>query len=331
MFDPADPDIPEIKRLRAEGASIREIVRQLQAQGRGRGELFISEVIKSMAVSEKGASFSDKKRDIAPRLPDPAPEAGGPKLPEPCHAEYKAVEVNEPGVWGVISDIHIPYHDKRTIEKFVEECQEKRVSGILLNGDILDCYQLSDFLREPGAPQMKEEILKGREFLAWLRGKFPKARIIYKEGNHDDRLKRYLARRAPEIYELEDIWLPNLLRINDLGAEWVGDKRVIMLGKLPVIHGHEYSGGGGVMPARWFYLRTGGSVLGGHFHQPSYYPFRTIRDEEVGCWSTGCACFLSPAYRPLNQWAHGWAMVEIHQGGGYRVHPRRLLKSGQVA
>ena len=51
MFDPADPDIPEIKRLRAEGASIREIVRQLQAQGRGRGELFISESLNGGSIA----------------------------------------------------------------------------------------------------------------------------------------------------------------------------------------------------------------------------------------------------------------------------------------
>lgn len=318
MIDPLDPAVIRIRQLHAAGDSIRKIVRTLQAEGIGRGDRFIKSVIEAAT-------------NPAPRLPDPAPEAGGPSLPEPCKLDYTGLHVDTPGHWGVLSDIHIPCHDKRTIEKFVEECQQRSVKGILLNGDVLDMCQISDHIKDPTAPGMKEEIEKGRAFLAWLRSKFPQARIIYKEGNHDDRLKRFLAQRAPEIYDLDDIFLPNLLRVNDVGAEWVGDKRVIHLGKLPVIHGHEYSGGGGVMPARWFYLRTGGSVLGGHFHQSSFYPFRTIKDEEVGCWSTGCACYLSPAYRPLNQWNHGWAMVELYQGGGYYVQNRRLLKSGQLA
>ena len=264
-------------------------------------------------------------------LPAPAPEAGGPTLPDPSPIEYEPFVIDVPGTWGVLSDVHIPFHDKATIERFVEECLQRNVAGILLNGDVLDCYQLSDHCKEPTAPRMREEIMKGRQFLEWLRSKFPAARIVYKEGNHDDRLKRYLAQRAPDIYDLEDVWLPNLLRIPDVGAEWVGDKRVIMVGKLPVVHGHEYPGGGGVMPARWMHLRTGGSVLCGHFHHPTYFPFRTITNQEIGCWSTGCACFLSPAYRPLNQWAHGWAVIEIFSGGAYHVHNRRLLKSGQIA
>lgn len=269
-------------------------------------------------------------RPFAPPIPEPAPEAGGPSLPDPVHYEYKPFTVDVAGPTGVLCDAHIPYHDKRTIEGWVADCARMGATTLFLNGDTLDFYQLSDYLRDPSKPRMREEIEKGRQFIEYLRGKFPRARIIYKEGNHDERLKSYLARRAPDIFDLPELRLDRLLRAHELGVEWVEDKRVVMLGKLPVIHGHEYRGGGGVMPARWLYLRTGESAVMGHLHQPTHYTFRTMTGKEVGMWSVGCACHLSPLYAPLNQWSHGWAMVELSQAGDFHVHNRRMLRDGQV-
>lgn len=263
-------------------------------------------------------------------LPEPAAEAGGASLPEPAAYEYQSFEIDSPGACGVLCDAHIPYHDKRTLQGWVDDCEKMGARSILLNGDVLDFYQLSDYLRDPSKPRMRDEILKGRQFLEYLRSKFPRARIVYKEGNHDERLKRYLATRAPDMLDLEEIRLERLLKAADYGVEWVEDKRVVMVGRLPVIHGHEYRGGGGVMPARWLYLRTGESAMMGHLHQVTYYSFRTITGKEVGMWSVGCACHLSPLYAPLNQWGHGWAMIEVAADGGFHVHNRRMLRDGKV-
>lgn len=264
------------------------------------------------------------------RLPDPAPEAGGPSLPDACVLDYSPHIIDTVGVCGILGDVHIPYHDKPTIERWVDECKRSGAKTLLLNGDVLDCYQVSDHYRDPSKPRMREEIERGRQFLEYLRSQFPRTRIVFKEGNHDERFKRYLATRAPEVFDLEDVWLPNLLRASALGIEWVADKRVVMVGKLPVIHGHEYRGGGGVQPSRWLYLRTGDSALTGHFHRTDHYTYRTVTDKEIGMWSVGCACHLKPAYAPLNQWTHGYAMCEVGTGGEYHVHNRRILKDGRV-
>ena len=311
-------ELATLSRMRSEGATFAEIGRAVN-----RSEASVRSRFRAMRIETPAAP--------ATRLPAPAPEAGGPSLPAPCNVEYTSFSVDQAGWWGVISDIHIPYHDLRTIEKWVEECRQKNVAGLILNGDVLDFYQLSDFLRDPSMPRTKDEILKGRQLLEYLRSRFPKIPIVFKKGNHDERLEKYLFGRCPDLSEIEDFQLHSLLRAKEFGVDWVEDKRVVMLGKLPVIHGHEYRGGGGVMPARWLYLRTGASAVCGHFHQPSNYTFRTIEGREVGMWSTGCACYLSPAYMPLNQWSNGYAMVEISQGGGYSVHNRRLLKNGSVA
>lgn len=275
------------------------------------------------------ASFNDIAR---PFLPDPAPEAGGPSLPDPIPLTYDPVVIDTPGRWLVLCDIHLPYHDKRTIEAAVAEGQRAGAVGVLLNGDVLDCYQLSTHYKEPDRGRFKDEIGCGRAFFAWLRSRFPRARVVYKEGNHDDRLRRYLAERAPEVFDLPDLTLPALLGLDEYGVEWVGDKRVIRMGKLHVVHGHEFRGGGGVNPARWLFLRTVTTAMCGHFHRTSEHHEQGLDRTLHGVWSVGCACYLYPQYDPNNRWNHGYAMVELHGGsnGDFTVTNRRLLPDGRV-
>lgn len=267
---------------------------------------------------------------VAARLPDPAPEAGGPGLPEPEVEQYEDYRIDTAGAWLVVSDIHLPYHDKRAIEAAVREAERRSVAGVILNGDVLDFYQCSRFSKDPSKPRIKTEIEKGRQLLEWLRSRFPRARLVFKEGNHDERLRNFLADRAPELFDLDDLHLPNLLRADGVGVEWVGDRRVIQLGKLPVIHGHEYRGSGGVMPARWLFIRAWSNALCGHFHQPSHFPATSLDNREMGVWSTGCACFLHPYYSRKNAWRHGYAVVEVNAGGTFEVTNREVLKDGRV-
>jgi hypothetical protein len=127
------------------------------------------------------------------------------------------------------------------------------------------------------------------------------------------------------VFDLDDLHLPNVVRAGEQGVEWVGDKRVIRLGKLPVVHGHEFAGGGGVSPARWLYLRAGSSALCGHFHQTSEYGFRTLDGRPQRVWSAGCLSYLHPQYRPANQWNHGYALVELAADGTFQVTNRAVL------
>jgi predicted phosphodiesterase len=316
-----DEEKEYVRAARARGDSVSDIARKLNRT---------LESVKQCLTRLRLSGDVAPRPDAVPSLPEPCPEAGGPGLPEPSDCSYEPFRIDAPGKCGIIGDLHIPYHDTATIRDWVSDCKKMGVSTLLLNGDILDCFMVSSHYREPNKPRMKEELEKGRQFLEYLRSSFPKTRIVYRMGNHDDRLRRYLAERAPEIFDIEDVHLPALLRFEQFGVECVQDKRVVMVGKLPTIHGHEYQGGGGVMPARWLYLRTGESALTSHFHQQTYYTFRTITGKEVGMWSLGCACFLSPAYRPLNQWGHGWCVVEIGQDQSYHVHSRRRLRNGQV-
>jgi predicted phosphodiesterase len=272
------------------------------------------------------------ERPVSPSaMPDPAPEAGGPGLPDPVPLSYDPYPIDTSGAWLVLGDVHLPYHDKRTVEVAVDEARRRGAVGVLLNGDLLDCYQLSSHYREPDKGRFRDEIDCGKAFLAWLRSRFPRGRIVYKEGNHDDRLRRYLAERAPALFDLPGFDLPGFLGLQNLGVEWVGDKRVIHLGRLPVVHGHEFRGGGGVNPARWLFLRAVSTALCGHFHRTSEHHEQSLDRRVHGVWSVGCACYLHPQYDPNNKWNHGYAIVDVaSRDGGFSVTNRRLLRDGRV-
>lgn len=286
---------------------------------------------------DDGSAKKAKKANKPPVPPVGEPfildETGEPVsdgLPDPIRMSYDPLQIDDVGTWGIISDVHLPYHDLNTIRKWADECKRRNVVGLVLNGDILDCYQLSSHYKDPTKARFRQELDAGKSFLKWLRQQFPKARIVYKEGNHDDRLRRYIAERAPALFDVQELDLRVLLGLDDLGVEWIADKRVIELGKLSVVHGHEFRGGGGVNPARWLYLRTGASALCGHFHRSSEHHETTLDRRQVGVWSVGCACYLYPEYDPNNKWNHGYALVELSQNGHYSVTNRKILRDGSV-
>lgn len=231
----------------------------------------------------------------------------------------------------VISDLHIPYHTTKAVTCALQDGMKEKVDGILINGDLIDFHQISRFVRDPAKRTFKEEKQMVIAFLRRLRELFPKARIVYKEANHEERLWNYLVPRLPEIFDDEDVRralsLPKLLNLDELGVEWVGEKREILLGKLSVLHGHEMRSGFAppVNPARGAYLKAKECVMVGHHHRTSEHTETTLGRKLITTWSTGCLCDLRPMYDPYNSYNHGHAIVCIDKDGGFHVQNKRQL------
>jgi len=157
----------------------------------------------------------------------------------------------------IISDLHIPYQDNDSIQKAINYGKEKKVNCILINGDVLDFAGISRHEKDWRQRSVHQEFEATRVFLNSLREHFPKAKIIFKYGNHDERFEKYLFLKAPEIFDCTDFQLEVLLKLGELKIEVVKEKRPIRIGKLTVLHGHELFGGsGGVNPARGTFLKT---------------------------------------------------------------------------
>jgi hypothetical protein len=250
-------------------------------------------------------------------------------LPDEEHNNFKPLIIGtkKPISVGVLNDIHFPYQDNTALSLALDYLRLVKPEIIILNGDILDCYSESSFTQDPSKRKMKEEILIVRNFLDTLRKTFPTSRIIFKEGNHEFRHKSFLARKAPEIFGIEEFRLEKLLGLEEFGIEWIDNKRLIEVGKLTVVHGHEFGRGffAPVNPARGFYSKAKKSVMGGHHHQISSHSAKTINGHQHVAYSVGCLCDITPEYAPINEWSHGFAIIDLNPDGTFVVHNKKII------
>lgn len=227
---------------------------------------------------------------------------------------------------GILSDVHVPYHDEVAVRAAVERLVAEDVDALVLNGDIADFYAISRWEKDPTQRDFKGELQAVREFLAWLRDQFPEIPIVYKVGNHEERWKHWLWQHAPELADEPMMSLTSWLKLGTYGVELVEDQRPILAGKLPILHGHELPKGlaAPVNVARGAFLRTLASVMVGHSHRSSGHAESDMWHAETFCWSTGCLCDLTPEYARINRWNHGAAIVTVHQDGEYDVNNFRI-------
>ena len=251
-------------------------------------------------------------------------------LPESDESSWEPFIIEGSGVAGIFGDVHIPYHSISGLTAYLVWLQARNPDLILINGDLVDYHSLSRFVKDPKARSLADERNATLEFFAVLRRMFPKARIIWKLGNHEERQDVYLALKAPELLDLNELSYESIFKLDNYGIELVKDKRIIKLGGksgLSVIHGHEYPTPvlGPVNAARGLFLRTKETALVNHHHQVSEHTESTLSGEMITCWSLGCLCELHPAYARLNKWAHGGAAVEFSGDGSFHVHNKRIL------
>ena len=236
------------------------------------------------------------------------------------------------GAVGILSDVHVPYHSEIAVTAAVAHLKSQNLAGLVLNGDIADFYAISRYMKDPSKRDFKGELDAVRGFLAWLRQEFPGIPIVYKSGNHEERWQHWLFQHAAEIGDDDRMSLTAWLDLKDHDIELVEDQRPILLGKLPVLHGHELPKGmaAPVNVARGAFLRTLSTCLVGHSHRTSNHAESDMWHKETACWSTGCLCDLRPDYAKFNRWNWGFAMAVVHNGGAFDLHNYRVMLDGMV-
>lgn len=233
---------------------------------------------------------------------------------------------------GILSDIHVPYHSELAVSAAVGYLKRAEISALLLNGDVADFYSISRWEKDPSKRDFRGELEAVRQFIAWIRQEFPEIRIIYKAGNHEERWQHYIWQHAPELSSDRLMSLSAWLKLDEAGVELVEDKRPVMLGRLPVLHGHELPKGiaAPVNVARGAFMRTLSTVLVGHSHRTSAHAESDMWHKEIFCWSTGCLADLTPEYARINRYNWGFAVVDVHPGGEFDVENLRINSAGTV-
>jgi len=230
----------------------------------------------------------------------------------------------------ICGDIHLPYHDKAALESTLEYAlSHEYTDWIILNGDILDAYQVSKFVRDPRKRSFKAELEMLQSFLRQLKTAWPV--VIYKCGNHEQRYWNYMLVKAPELVGIDALEFEELAGLREIGVEYVAPHQVIYAGELTILHGHEYGRSmfSPVNPARGAFLRAHACTVSGHLHRGSHHPEPDVRRRLTSCWSHGCLCDLTPEYAPLNKWNQSFILMDW-DGDWFEINPKSFLKGRVV-
>jgi predicted phosphodiesterase len=234
------------------------------------------------------------------------------------------------GLWLILSDLHVPFHEQVPLEAAVSAGQAEKVDGVFFNGDFQDCAAISYW---PTAKRdWNAEVEATTDTLDWLRHEFPDQTFIYKPGNHEYRLPRYFVSKAPDLAESPLAAMETVLDFESRDIEFLDYFQIVQFGKLPVIHGHEIRNiNKSVNPARGLYLKAKTFAACSHCHSTSMHTPRTIYGDLLTTWSFGCLCDLNPDYNPYGtDWNWGFALINVEKNGNFEVINRRILKNGKV-
>ena len=237
-------------------------------------------------------------------------------------------------------DFQFPFEDEAVFASFLTFLATERPDRIVLTGDILDLTSVSNFDRDPrlGMP-VQEELAHAHARLAEIRcAAGEAAKIFFVYGNHEARMSKWLARKAPELVGMTDangaevLSLANMLRLDALGIESCLSEGVAYAGPehlrsyykitkdLIATHG-TYSrtagGGSSIIP---IVDAAGVSVIGGHDHSQGMAfmtkgGFADLDEKKLVAISTGMMCRRTElgylAQHQDSRWSAGFAVVEL--------------------
>lgn len=134
----------------------------------------------------------------------------------------------------ICPDAHVPYHDVRAWNLFLKVGQAFKPDMLVVIGDIADFYSVSAHSKDPRRKRDLEwevgEVNKALDQLDALGAE--EKRFI--AGNHEDRLRRYLQDRAPELFGTVSI--PTLFQLRERGWDYVAYRSYTRIGKLHLTH-----------------------------------------------------------------------------------------------
>ena len=218
----------------------------------------------------------------------------------------------------VLSDVHYETRWLPLWRGFLAWADEygADVDDLVLNGDYLDFESASQHGGNARPPTLTEDIEEAKRGLRDLAARFPNARRVYMEGNHETRLPRFLAANAPTLAGSLDV--PSLLALDAAGWRWVptaDQPKHSTFGALRLIHGHQVRGGGGVSVAntllnKWW-SSPGVTVSCGHFHRYSV-AVRQAVEGNLNAISLPTMTTPAPGYTSgaHDHWSYGFVVFE---------------------
>lgn len=208
----------------------------------------------------------------------------------------------------VVPDVHAPYHDEAAFGLTIKAAKALRPHVIVIIGDFVDCYSVSRFPKDPARrSSLAWEVDEASKLLGRLEGLSDV--VHFTEGNHEERLERYIAAQAPELFGL--VKMKDLLRVSDRGWTWHPYRKHMRIGKCAFVH---EAGSFGVNAIRSSLAAMGCSVVFGHTHRGGTHYEGTIEGSHRFALNVGWLGDIEQAgymHRALaRSWQHGFGVVD---------------------
>lgn len=228
---------------------------------------------------------------------------------------------------GIISDIHLPIHDRAAVLAAHSYVKKLDIDCLLLLGDILDCANLTRHAKKKMLSYTwREELEVGKAYFKSLRILFPDIPILYQLGNHECWFEQYIVRQAPELNGA--YILGSALELEKYNIELIADDQLMTYGNLWLHHGHVFSGGGKFV-ANSLLDKYGVNLFVGHFHREQTASKRNLDNSTHAAWVNGCLSDLHPNYNPHNNYTHGFSTVDLLPDGNFQVKQYKVI-NGKV-
>lgn len=221
----------------------------------------------------------------------------------------------------ILPDVHMPFQDGQLLKLWLLHLKALKPDGVDILGDLMDCYTLSRFDRNPARKaSFQNEIDEAKEFLTVAREVAGKdCDIRYSEGNHESRLRKALWGKIPELAEVRNLTIPQLLGLKKLGIKWQSVQNPYQVGGLWFSHGDILRQQAG-MSARAKSDQIHASIMVGHSHRMGWSPRTTWCGIEHAYDAGHLSDYTQLDYVPtLPNWQQGWAVVEYPPEGGHFV------------
>lgn len=215
------------------------------------------------------------------------------------------------GTAAILQDTHHPFHDQRALREVELFLGDLQPDLIMYPGDMSDFYGLSKFDKNPNrANQLQSDLNSTKRMFKRHRGIVPNARMIEEDGNHEDRLRRYLWSGSPALASLDCLTIEGLYGLTDNTVEHVPyEEGVLINGVFMVTHG-DLIRAHSAYTAKGMSDKHGGSGMHGHSHRLGSY-YKRNRFGIYGWWENGCLCDLDPDYVTNPNWQQGFSLVHF--------------------
>jgi len=231
----------------------------------------------------------------------------------------------------IIPDCHFPFVNQKAYDLCLEAGYDVDVDEVVILGDYGDFYCINSHGKRPGLSDLLEyEVDCVKKELTYLREMFPKAKIIFLQGNHEYRLERYIQNNAPELFGM--LSCQKLFEVDKLKIHWI-----------PYSPAQKYAVGGGKLLARHEPLagtatatasKAGQSVIYGHIHRIEESQVVHINGDNhraISCgWLGDQSHEVMQYVKNHHQWALGFALVYTLPDGTFFVETKHIINNSII-